>query len=126
MTVRRGCEYAPSESKEQQALVEWMTLRQIIFMAIPNGGYKISGSEGARLQAEGLKKGVPDLFIVTPPPKRPDLRGVFIEMKRIKGAGSRLSEDQKEWIEKLEANTFAVLVGWGAMSAIEQMQEMGY
>lgn len=47
-----------------------------------------------RLKAEGVKKGVPDLFL---PVARGRWHGMYIEMKRTKGG--TISPEQKEFIE---------------------------
>jgi len=58
--------------------------------AIPNGG-KRSRLTAMKLKAEGVRSGVPDLFI-------PSLK-LFIEMK--KPEGGKLSENQAMWLKYL-------------------------
>lgn len=83
-----GSEKVPSEHFEQAELVKWFRqkYRPIRIFAIPNGGWR-SRATAARLKAEGVSPGVPDLFV-------PYYR-LWIEMKRIKGG--RLSPDQRNW-----------------------------
>lgn len=78
----------PTESQEQRAFVEWFEKQYptIKYFAIPNGGNR-DAITGAIMKAEGVKKGVPDIYI-------PKWR-LWIEMKRIKL--SSISDEQKEW-----------------------------
>lgn len=91
------------EHAEQIALCRWMDMQRIRYFAIPNGGAR-DVVTGARLKAEGVKPGVPDLFI-------PSL-GLFIELKR--RSGGTLSQEQREWMEYLRLINYRVAVcrGW--------------
>lgn len=105
----------PTESQEQAAFIEWCELAgypyNLIF-AIPNGSHK-SHATAAKFKREGLKSGVPDLFL----PYVTNLQsGLFIEMKR--RAGGRASQEQKEWKEKLEREGYAHVFAHGAGEAI--------
>ncbi len=68
--------------------------------AIPNGGsrHKV---EAMRLKMEGVRAGVPDLFL---PVAAGGKHGLFIEMKREKGG--RLSPEQKDWLTFLRAQGY--------------------
>ena len=70
--------------------------------ANPNGGYRHK-STGARLKAEGVKRGIPDLFLPVPRPKYVYFHsavyiecyhGFYIEVKTPKG---RQTKEQKEF-----------------------------
>jgi hypothetical protein len=78
----------PTESQEQRAFVRWFRLQypRVRIFAIPNGGNR-DAITGAIMQAEGVCKGVPDLYI-------PEWH-LWIEMKRIKG--SVTLDEQHEW-----------------------------
>jgi hypothetical protein len=78
--------------------------------AIPNAG---SGSQarGARLKAEGVSAGVPDLFVPA--------WGLWIEMKRQKGG--RVSPEQADWIAYLESVGHTCLVCPGSEKAQAQI-----
>lgn len=93
--------YIPTEHEEQRAFVQWFrrTYPEIRIFAIPNGGARNMATAG-RLKAEGVVRGVPDLFI-------PAWR-TFIEMKRIRGG--RLSPEQKDWKTYLESIGYRVWV----------------
>lgn len=70
-------------------------------------------SVAKKLKAEGVKPGVPDLFV-------PHWR-LWIEMKRTKGG--RLSAEQKDWIEYLECIGYSVIVANGATEASRKVLE---
>lgn len=105
---------APSESEEQEGLVQWFRAKfpGVLIYAIPNGGHR-AHSVALRLKAEGVVPGVPDLHI-------PDWR-LWIEMKREKGGV--LSPDQKDMIRYLEGIGHSVIVGRGARDASRQVLE---
>lgn len=74
-----------SEHFEQAALVQWWGhfsrtkgLEERLLFAVPNGGAR-DAITGARLKAEGVRPGVPDLMLALP---RGGKGGLFIEMKR--------------------------------------------
>lgn len=75
------------EHQIQVACVRWFRFQyanKIIF-AIPNGGAR-SVTTGAMLKAEGVTRGVPDLFIPEPCGM---WHGLFVEMKTEKGIASQ-------------------------------------
>jgi len=74
---------------------------------VPNGGAR-NKITAAQLKAEGVKKGVPDLFLMAP---RGGYHGLAIELKR-KGGG-RVSPEQKDWIERLNAQGYRATVCFG-------------
>jgi hypothetical protein len=103
-----------TEHAEQAALIEWASLARATIpelnnlFAIPNGGMR-HPAVAAQLKAEGVKPGVPDLFLAHPSNGAP---GLFIEMKR--RVGGRLSPEQQAWRERLTMNGYRVRVckGW--------------
>lgn len=66
-----------SESSEQKALIKWCEYSKVPIFHIPNGGTR-NPKEAAELKRQGVKPGVPDLFIPLP---RGSKHGMFIEMK---------------------------------------------
>lgn len=103
----------PSEHFEQAEVVMWFRRKygpSRIF-AIPNGGAR-SRATAARLKAEGVSRGVPDLFV----PKHL----LWIEMKRIKGG--KVAPEQRDWHRYLvEQCGYTVLVCYGAEDAKTQI-----
>lgn len=109
-----------SEHAEQVSLVQWFDkefpkLRGRLF-AIPNGGHR-HPAEAARLKLEGVRAGVPDLFLPVPAGGK---HGLFIEMKREKGG--RLSPEQKDWLAHLNEQGYRAEVckGFEAAKAVIQ------
>ena len=105
-----------TESQEQQAVVEWALWKGLPLLAIPNGG-KRSAATAARLKAEGVRPGVPDLLL---PMARRGFHGLFIEMKRTKGG--RVSDAQREWLHLLDAEGYRAIVCYGAGEAIREIE----
>ena len=103
----------PSEHEEQKTLFEWAAYhaRQYpelyLLFAIPNGGLR-SPKTGARLKAEGVKAGVPDLML---PVARGGYHGLFVEMKAGRGRATRV---QRVWADMLAAEGYRVALcrGW--------------
>ena len=104
----------PSESEEQIGFLRWFEGRfdGVWIFHIPNGGHRAI-SVAKKMKAEGVKAGVPDLYV--------PVWKLWIEMKRKKGG--RLSPDQKDWIEYLEGIGDTVLVCNGATYASRQVLE---
>lgn len=100
-----------SEAKEQQALIEWCAWKRIPIFHIPNGGSR-DKREAANLKRQGVKAGVPDLFV---PVARGGWHGLFVEMKTAKG---RVSSKQREWLDLLDAQGYLTRVCRGADEAM--------
>jgi len=105
---------SPSEHSEQVGFINWFRVQypRVLIFAIPNGE-KRSISVAKRLKAEGVVRGIPDLYI-------PEWN-VWVEMKRV--TGGRLSPDQKGIITYLENIGHKVIVGKGAGDASKQVLE---
>lgn len=104
----------PTEHEEQRIFVQWFRRRYapVRIFAIPNGGFRSRATAG-RLKAEGVMRGIPDLFV-------PEWN-LWIEMKRIKGG--RLSPDQVNWKQYLEEIGNTVFVAYGAENAMELVDD---
>jgi hypothetical protein len=122
------CKEARDENQEQTEVNVYCMRKKILMFAIPNGSYK-SITARKNFKAEGLKAGVPDLFI--PEPKG-IYSGLFIEMKKrpktLKNgsksyAGIKVSDEQKAWISKLNEKGYRAIVCYGADEAIEVINE---
>lgn len=107
-------EHIPTEHEEQRTFIQWFRRKfpDVRIFAIPNGGAR-SPSVACRLKAEGVSRGVPDLFI-------PAWR-LFIEMKRVKGGV--VSEDQSSWKEYLESCGYRVAICAGCEAAQKEVDE---
>ena len=100
------------EDNEVIGFCDWIKckFKDFIIFHIPNGG-KRSKKEAVKLSRMGVLEGVPDLLILMPNGK-----SVFIEMKRIRPKG-RLSEVQKDFINKANGLGHETIVAWGAEDA---------
>ena len=110
----------PTEHLEQATLVSWFedAYPSLRIFAIPNGA-TLAGTIQQRskqvnkLKAEGMRTGVPDLFI---PAKNAIYAGLFIEMKRSKGG--TLSNEQKDWLNFLNEQGYKASVCAGYSDAV--------
>lgn len=107
-----------TEHQEQAAVVSWWNvecyrynLPQFALFAIPNGGAR-DVITGARLKAEGVRRGIVDLCLAAP---RGDYHGWYGEMKV---GTNKPSPDQQQVIEYLSQAGYKVEVHWTADSAI--------
>ena len=116
---------AGSESAEQKTLFEFWALAagsrfnlpEAVLFAVPNGGRR-DVITAARLKAEGVRAGVPDVMLAV---ARGGYHGLFLELKRRSNAGSakgRVSTSQKDVHEKLTEQGYRVVVAHGAQEAI--------
>lgn len=100
------------EDTLQAVCVKWFRMQyshlSSLLFAIPNGGQR-NAREGARLKAQGVTAGVPDLMLAVPNPAWPKRStcGLFLELKVGKNT---LSDAQKDVITQLGANGYAVAV----------------
>ena len=114
MTIRMAAK--PTKESEHQAnLIKWTQLERgkypelALLFHIPNGGTR-DPIEAAHLKAQGVKKGVSDLFL---PVSRRGYHGLFVEMKTPKG---RVSQEQQWFGDKVteQGYLFHVVYGWEA------------
>ena len=104
----------PLETAEQIGLVNWFetSFPGVRIFAIPNGGHRAM-SVAKTLKAEGVRAGVPDLFV-------PEWQ-LWIEMKR-QTMGS-VSAEQKDWHRYLINIGHHVIIGRGATDASRKVIE---
>lgn len=86
------------ESQLQQACVLWFdyqynNIKKLLY-ATPNGG-KRDRKEAAKMKAEGVRAGVPDLTLAVP---RGQWKALYIEMKILP---NQPTDDQREMMELL-------------------------
>lgn len=80
--------------------------------AVPNGGGR-SKAEAGRLKAEGVTKGVSDIFCAMP---QGSFHGLYIEMKSPDG---RVSDEQDTWLSESRALGYAGAVCRSADEAFD-------
>lgn len=104
----------PTEHQEQVKVIEWCDAHPIAkhIFAIPNGSHK-SPAMANKFKREGLRSGVPDLFL---PFGSRGFYGLFIEMKRTKGG--KASDVQVEWLKFLTSMGYWAQQCCGAEDAI--------
>jgi len=116
------------EHDEQVKVFEWAEITSLKFpalkmlLAIPNGAfYGGHWSVANRMKAEGVKKGVPDIFLPVSTNELEDYKcGLWIEMKAGK---NKPSEQQKWWLEQLEKQGYVTRVCYSAEDAIEEIED---
>ena len=103
-----------SEHDEQAAFIKWFRFQFpcVLIHSVPNGAAlagspRLRAAQMARLKAEGLEPGIPDLHIPS--------RDLWIEMKR--QHGGRLSPEQRHAIHQLESLGDTVIVAKGFEAA---------
>ena len=111
------------EHEAQAAVIRWAdSMRMVepdlqLLFAIPNAAKRSIGL-AARMKSEGLRAGVPDLFL--PVPTADDAgnwqHGLFIEMKI---RPNRVTETQKTWHTNLKVLGYRVEVCWSEFEAIQ-------
>lgn len=118
---------ASSEADIQKALVGVLDQAQLLWTATANGG-KRDKRTAASLKAQGVKAGVPDILIFTPPPSGVGV-GLALELKRPQGYGKprgRVSAHQRVWLEELRALGWRAEVAYGYDHALEILKSSGY
>lgn len=110
-----------SEHDEQVTLMKWWALahqrfgipEQLLF-AIPNGGVR-NIVTASRLKAEGVRAGIPDLFLAVP---SHGMHGLFVEVKRVRGG--HVSDAQSVAIHELKSQGYDAVVcyGWEEAKAV--------
>ena len=114
----------PTEAMEQTWLFQWaadmarLKYPELALMHhIPNGGSR-NKVEAARLKGQGVKAGIPDIFL---PVARGGYHGLYIEMKRQKGG--IVSVDQKRMINALRLQGYCVQVCSGFQNAADFIEK---
>lgn len=115
----------PMEAFEQTKLAEWLDGRGLHWEHIPNEGER-TAQQGAALRRQGLKKGVPDVYVHTPPPRHPLVRGVAVELKRRDGSESDVKAEQRYRMKRLRECGWLTHVAYGARDAIEYLKTLGF
>jgi len=110
-----------TEHDHQKLVIAWARLHQKIWpelkmlFAIPNGGHRHK-AVAAKMRAEGVSPGVPDLLLPVP---RNSYAALWIELKR---PGGKLSEYQKQWLKDLTVLGHRAVCCHGYQAAIDEMK----
>lgn len=113
---------AGTEHAHQVALMQWIALNKKYMpdmdkiFAVPNGGER-NPVVAARLKAEGVRAGVPDLVL---PVAVAPFHGLYIEMKKpatAKSKAGRATDDQLKRIAELQGDGYAACVCEGYKQA---------
>lgn len=113
---------SPVEAAEQTALFRWAAYSTgrypelATLFHIPNGGSR-DYREAHNLRLQGVKRGVPDIFL---PAARKGFHGLFIELKRTKGG--KVSEDQRAWLDALTRQGYRAVVCYGFEEAQHEIE----
>lgn len=114
----------PTEHQIQCAVIRWWDLRcrtfgipRFALFAIPNAGAGAQKGQAGKMKAEGVRKGIPDLFLAVP---RQNAGGLFIEMKSRKG---QIRMEQREVMDSFAALGYRVAVARSVTEAIAAICE---
>lgn len=111
-----------SEASEQINIISWCELNKnkypelMWIFHVPNGGTR-NIREASNLKKQGVKAGVPDLFL---PVAKHGYHGLFIELKY---GNNKATPKQREWIIELNKQGYYAIVCNGfeeAKSVIEK------
>lgn len=110
------------EGLEQSALMAELRARMpevadLIFH-VPNGGHRVK-AVAAKLKAQGVKAGIPDLVL---PMARGGFFGLYIEFKATPPYDAAISDSQHERIRKLNAQGYLAVVCRGHFDTMEQIR----
>ena len=110
-----------TEHGEQQALFEWAEVMAAtgqypelhLMFAVPN--WRPKKGERLHMAAEGVKPGIPDIFLPVP---RRGIPGMFIELKV---GSNQPTELQRTWHKALHAQGYYVVTCWGFEQARDEI-----
>lgn len=96
----------PSELYECKRFISWLRSKSYRFTHVPNESF--SKRQGLKNKSLGVSAGFPDYIVLLPNKKL-----LFIEMKRSRPARSKVSPEQKLWLEALTLAGFPSMVCYG-------------
>lgn len=110
------------EGLEQAALMAEVRLRYPdvakLLYHVPNGGHRIK-AVAAKLKAQGVKAGIPDLVL---PMARGGYFGLYIEFKAKPPFDAAVSPSQDAYIQALLDQGYLAIVCRGAIDALEAIR----
>lgn len=116
--------YKQIEKEHQKILVARAAYHPILckrLFHIPNGGTRHI-LEAVEFKRMGVKKGIPDFFL---PYASNGYHGLFLELKApiTKDYVPRITKEQKEFMQMLEADGFCMVVGFGWLAGWNQLMD---
>jgi hypothetical protein len=114
-------ERGSSEHQEQCAVISWARAHEHVYpdlrwlAAIPNGGHRHK-AVAAKLKAEGVQRGVPDLMLTVPMNK---YHGLFIELKY---GRNKPTDNQITWLAHLMLRDYFAVIACSAAEAIQVLE----
>ena len=113
---------AQPEAIEQAKVVAWARANEnnypyLWLLHCSLNGVKMTKAQAGRAIAQGMKKGVADLFL---PVKQGGFSGLYIEMKSAKG---RISIEQSKFLKDVSDNGYAAFVCYSADDAIKRIED---
>lgn len=110
------------EGLEQAALMAELRVRMPevadLIYHVPNGGHRVK-AVAAKLKAQGVKAGIPDLVL---PMARGGYFGLYLELKATPPHDAAISDSQHERIRKLGDQGYLAVVCRGHFDAMEQLR----
>ncbi|WP_433588234.1 VRR-NUC domain-containing protein [Pseudomonas koreensis] len=110
------------EGLEQAALMRELSLRYPaafdLIYHVPNGGHRVK-AVAAKLKAQGVKAGIPDLVLSM---ARGGYFGLYIEFKATPPNDAAVSASQQERLRKLNDQGYLAIVCRGHFDAMEQIR----
>ena len=112
-----------TEHQIQASIVDWCHHMSFKYPcldwihAIPNGG-KRHIVTATKLKREGVKAGIPDLFL--PEPMAPNWHGLYIEVKK---KGGKVSKPQKSCMDYLQSIGYMTCVVYSLDDAIREIEK---
>lgn len=116
-----------SEHSIQTAFFAWANMNketypqlEVLMFAVPNGGHR-SKAQAAKLKVEGVKAGVPDVFLSV---ARKGWNGLYIEFKRPgteKQKEGRLTKEQARFAEMVKAENYYHFVAYSYGQAAQMV-----
>jgi len=112
---------AQPEAIEQAKVIAWAKLHErnypyLWILHCSLNGVKMTKAQAVRAIAQGMKKGVADLFL---PVKKGVYSGLYIEMKSEKG---RTSIDQSKFLTAVSENDYLAHICYSAVEAIDKIK----
>lgn len=108
----------PTEFQEGLALVAYLRVKDYKFTHLPleTGSSPEARRRAIRMKQQGTSRGTPDYMIIV----KDQL--LFVELKRKKG--SRVSPEQREWLEALSKTGAHCIIAYGAQDAIDYIETL--